>query len=241
MNTESGTLYLVATPIGNYKDITYRALRILKEVEIIVYEERKEGERLLAHYGIQKTETEMMNEHNEEEITPRIIERLQQGKNVALISDAGTPIFSDPGQFLVRNAIESKIKIVPIPGVSSLVPALVLSGFPIHEFLFYGFLSPKKEQRISELRQLRGEHRPIVLMDTPYRLLPVIKDVAEVFGNQRRLCVATNLTMPDEQVYRGTADELLKLFQEENLKCEFVIVVEGTGKRPSKQKRIPTF
>lgn len=238
MKTEGGTLYFVATPIGNYKDITYRALRILREVDIIVYEERKEGERLLAHYGIQKTESEMMNEHNEEEITPHIIERLKRGKSVALISDAGTPVFSDPGQFLVRKAIESNINIVPIPGVSSLVAALVVSGLPMHDFLFYGFLSPKKDQRISELRQLRGEHRTIVFMDTPYRLLPVIKDLAEVFGEERRLCVATNLTMPDEQAYRGTAGELLKLFQEKNLKCEFVIVVEGTGKRPRKQKRI---
>jgi 16S rRNA (cytidine1402-2'-O)-methyltransferase len=223
----SGTLYLVATPIGNYDDITFRALRILKEADVVVYEERKEGQRLLSHYGIPEKVIESLNEHNEAAASFHIIEHLKQGKNVALISDAGTPVFSDPGQILVRKAVEQKITIVPIPGASSLLPALTLCGFPIDQFLFYGFLSPKTNRRISELRQLRNEHRTMVFMDTPYRLIPLLKDLAEVFSNERRVAVAFNLTMPDEQVFRGTALELYRHFEKKNLKGEFVIVVEG--------------
>ena len=214
----SGTLYLVATPIGNYDDITFRALRILKEADVVVYEERKEGQRLLSHYGIPEKVIESLNEHNEAAASFHIIEHLKQGKNVALISDAGTPVFSDPGQILVRKAIEQKITIVPIPGASSLLPALTLCGFPIDQFLFYGFLSPKTNRRISELRQLRNEYRTMVFMDTPYRLIPLLKDLAEVFSNERRVAVAFNLTMPDEQVFRGTALELYRHFEKKDRK-----------------------
>ena len=126
-----GILYLVATPIGNYDDITFRALKVLKEVEVVVYEERREGQRLLSHYGIPEKVIESLNEHNEAAASFHIIEHLQQGKNVALISDAGTPVFSDPGQILVRKAIDRKITIVPIPGTSSLLPALTVCGFQI--------------------------------------------------------------------------------------------------------------
>ena len=227
----SGTLYLVATPIGNYDDITFRAIRILKEADVVVYEERKEGQRLLSHYGIPEKVIESLNEHNEAAASFHIIEHLKQGKNVALISDAGTPVFSDPGQILVRKAIEQNINIVPIPGASSLLPALTLCGFPIDHFLFYGFLSPKTNRRISELRQLHGERRTMVFMDTPYRLLPLLKDLAEVFKDGRRVAVAFNLTMPDEQVFRGTALELFRHFEKKNLKGEFVIVVEGASSK----------
>jgi 16S rRNA (cytidine1402-2'-O)-methyltransferase len=227
----SGTLYLVATPIGNYDDITFRALRILKEVDVVVYEERKEGERLLNHYGIPEKVIESLNEHNEAAASFHIIEHLKQGKNVALISDAGTPVFSDPGQILVRKAIEQSISIVPIPGVSSLLPALTLCGFPIDKFVFCGFLSPKSNRRITELRQLQNERRTMAFMDTPYRLVPLLKDIAEVFGHERRVCVAFNLTMTDEQCFRGAALELFQYFEKKKLKGEFVVVVEGKSKR----------
>ena len=224
----SGILYLVATPIGNYDDITFRAVEVLKAVDVVVYEERKEGQRMLSQYGIPEKVVESLNEHNERAATFHIIEHLKEGKNVALISDAGTPVFSDPGQLLVQKAIEQKIKLVPIPGASSLLPALVLCGFPIDRFLFYGFLSPKAPRRIGELRQLRNERRTMVFMDTPYRLVPLLKDLAEVFGEERRVCVAFNLTMPDEQIFRSTARELYRQFEKKNLKGEFVIVVEGS-------------
>ena len=170
----AGTLSLVATPIGNYDDITFRALRILKEADVVVYEERKEGQRLLSHYGIPEKVVESLNEHNEAASCFHILDHLKGGKNVAVISDAGTPVFSDPGQVLVQKAIEQGITIVPIPGASSLLPALTVCGFPIDHFLFYGFLSPKTNRRVSELRQLRSERRTMVFMDTPYRLVPLL-------------------------------------------------------------------
>lgn len=224
----SGTLYLVATPIGNFDDITYRALSVLKSVDLVVYEERREGERLLRHFQIQKP-VESLNEHNEAAASFTIINHLKAGKSVALVSDCGTPVFSDPGQLLVRKAIEQRIKIIPIPGASSLMPALTVSGFPIDQFVFYGMPSPKKERRRAELRQLMQEKRTIVLMDAPYRLVPLLRDLAEAFGASRRVCIAFNLTMPDEQMFYGTAAELHKQFSAREMKGEFVIVIEGRG------------
>lgn len=225
----AGDLYLVATPIGNWEDITLRALRILKEVDLVVYEERKEGSRLLRHYGIEKP-VESLNEHNETASTQIILERLRQGKSVALISDAGTPAFADPGQLLVRKAIGAGIRIIPVPGASSLLPALIVSGFAIDEFVFQGFLSPKRNRRITELQQLKREPRTIVLMDAPYRLTQLVRDIAEVFGSSRRVCVAFDLTLPTEEILRGTAPELYQRFSKEDRKGEFVLLLESFSK-----------
>ena len=222
----SGLLYLVSTPIGNYDDITYRALSILKSADVIVYEERKEGQRLLAHYGIPDKVIESLNEHNEAAASFHILEHLRNGKNVAVISDAGTPVFSDPGQILVKKAIDQGIH-RPVPGASSLLPAspCALSDRPVSLI----FLSPKSPRRISELRHLFTEKRTMVFMDTPYRLVPLLKDIAQIFGDQRRICVAFNLTMPDEQIFRGKSLELYRQFEKKNLKGEFVVVVEGSS------------
>lgn len=221
-----GTLYLVATPIGNLEDMTFRAIRVLKEVDLVVFEERKEGERLLRHFAIEKP-VESLNEHNEQAATHVILESLKQGKTVALMSDAGTPVFSDPGQLLVQKAIDAQIKIVPVPGASSLLPALIVSGFPINRFAFCGFLSPKKNRRITELQQLKKEPRTIVVMETPYRLVQLVRDVADVFGESRRVCVAFDLTLPTEEVFRGTAPQLYQQFLKKERKGEFVLVIEG--------------
>jgi 16S rRNA (cytidine1402-2'-O)-methyltransferase len=223
-----GVLYLVATPIGNYGDITLRALEVLRSVDLVVYEERREGERLLKHFNIQKP-VESLNEHNEAAAAHVILSALSSGRNVALVSDAGTPVFADPGQLLVRKAIERSIRTIPIPGASSLLPALIVSGFSLDSFLFYGWLSPKKERRRAELRQLLQEKRTTVLMDTPYRLLPLLRDLADTLGQSRRICVAFNLTMPEEEIFRGTAGDLLKLLISKEKKGEFVLVVEGRG------------
>jgi 16S rRNA (cytidine1402-2'-O)-methyltransferase len=222
----AGTLYLVATPIGNYEDMTHRAVRILQEADIVICEERKEGFRLLHHFKIEKP-VESLNEHNEKAATFHILEYLNAGKSVALISDAGTPVFSDPGQILVAKAIEAGIKIVPVPGASSLLPALTVSGFPINQFVFYGFTSPKRNRRIAELQQLRKEQRTIVLMDAPYRLVPLLKDIADVFGESRRVCVAFDLTLPTEAIFYGTAPKLMQRFTKEERKGEFVVVIEA--------------
>lgn len=221
-----GTLFLVATPIGNWEDITLRALRILKEVDLIVFEERKEGSRLLRHYGIEKP-AESLNEHNEADATQVILNKLRSGVSVALISDAGTPVFSDPGQLLVNRAIASKIAVVPIPGASSLLAALIVSGFPLREFVFRGFLSPKKDRRIAELQHLQRESRTIVLMEAPYRLVQLMRDISDVFGSTRKVCVAFDLTLPTENVFHGTAPELHRQFAKEERKGEFVVMLEG--------------
>ncbi len=233
----SGTLYLVATPIGNLDDITFRALNVLKAADLIVYEERREGERLMRHFGIVKP-FESLNEHNEAASSTHILTHLKAGKSVALVSDCGTPVFSDPGQLLVRKAIAQNIKIVPIPGASSLMPALTVSGFSIDRFLFYGWLSPKKDRRRAELKQLMMERRTIVLMDTPYRLVPLLRDLAEAFAASRRICIAFNLTMPDEQMFYGTAIDLHKQFSSAEQKGEFVIVIEGRNQDPSVEKNM---
>jgi 16S rRNA (cytidine1402-2'-O)-methyltransferase len=229
--TMAGTLYLVATPIGNYEDITVRALRVLNEADLIVCEERREGERLLRHFTITKP-VELLNEHNEAAATHTILQLLLRGKTVALVSDGGTPVFSDPGRLLVCRAAENDIRVIPVPGASSLMPALTVSGFSIDQFLFYGWLSPKKERRRSELRQLMQERRTIVLMDTPYRLVPLLRDLAETFGDVRKVCLAFNLTLPDEQIFRGTAAELFRRFAAKEVKGEFVIVIDGRSRDP---------
>jgi len=225
----TGTLFLVATPIGNPDDITLRAVETLKSVDLVVYEERREGERLLRRFAIEKP-VESLNEHNEAAASFHILDLLKSGKSVALVSDSGTPVFSDPGQLLVRKAIEREVRIVPIPGASSLLPALIVSGFSIDQFVFYGWLSPKKDRRRAELRQLMQERRTIVLMDTPYRLVPLLKDLADTFGTGRRICIALDLTMPDEQMFYGTAVELQKQFSAKERKGEFVIVIEGKNR-----------
>jgi 16S rRNA (cytidine1402-2'-O)-methyltransferase len=225
----SGILYLVATPIGNLEDITNRAVRVLGEVDLVVYEERKEGARLLRNLNIEKP-VESLNEHNESAATQVILDRLEEGKSVALVSDAGTPVFSDPGHLLVRRAIERRIRIVPVPGASSLMPALIVSGFPIDQFVFHGFLSPKRNRRIAELQEMKKERRTIVLMDAPYRLVQLVRDIADVLGSSRRICVAFDLTLPTEEIFHGSVTELYQQFARTGKKGEFVVVIEGSGR-----------
>ena len=230
MAAPTGTLYLVSTPIGNPDDITRRALRILGEADIVVCEERKEGERLLARYGLRDRVLETLNEHNEAAASWHVLDHLRAGKSVAVVSDAGTPVFSDPGRILVMRAIDAGVTIVPVPGPSSLLPALTVSGFPVDSFVFCGFLSPKANRRRAELRALRPERRTLILMDTPYRLAALLRDVAEAFGPDRRACVAFNLTMSDERIFRGTAGELAASAEREKFKGEFVLVVQGASR-----------
>lgn len=222
-----GTLYLVATPIGNPDDITLRALKILKEVDIIVCEELKEGKKILGTYQIEPKELDTLNEHNENLKVDKIIEDLNSGKNVALISDAGTPVFSDPGSLLVKKAIKEGIKIIPIPGASALLLALIVSGFNIQKFVYFGWLPQKREKRREELRKLKGEQRTVVIFETPYRIIPVLEDIGAVLGVERKICVAYNLTMPDEEIIRGNVLEVMNYFTEKKKKGECVIVIAG--------------
>lgn len=221
----SGILFIVSTPIGNYQDITLRAIDVLKMVDLVVVEEYRMGKKLLMRYGIAK-ELHCLNEHNEKEETEELLTLLLNGKNIALVSDSGTPVFSDPGSLLVKRAIQEKIKLVPVPGASSLMPALVVSGFRIDRFLFYGWLSPKSTERKKELEKLKREKSTIVIMDTPYRLRQLLEDIDLVIGI-RRICLAYNLTMSDETILHGYAKELLKIVSEQKLKGEFVLILEN--------------
>jgi 16S rRNA (cytidine1402-2'-O)-methyltransferase len=222
-----GTLYLVATPIGNPDDITFRALKVLKEADLIVCEELKEGKKILSTYQIEPKEIDTLNEHNESLKVEKIINDLKSGKNVALISDSGTPVFSDPGSLLVKQAIKEGIKIVPVPGASALLLALIVSGFNIEKFVYYGWLSQKRQRRREELRRLKGEQRTVVIFETPYRIIPVLEDIGAVLGVDRKVCVAFNLTMPDEEIVRGNVIEVMNYFVEKKKKGECVIVIAG--------------
>ncbi len=220
-----GKLYLVSTPIGNYEDITLRALNVLKSVDIIICEEFKEARRLLSHYQISK-ELFSLNEHNEKEVVDEIILKLVEGKSAALISDCGTPLFSDPGHLLVEICISQNIQVVPIPGASSLLPALTGSGLDFEKFYHYGWLSPKTDIRKQQLFKLKNLNEVVILMDTPYRLKSLLEDIVKILGKNIRTVLAFQLTMNDEKFYRGTAEEILKIVVENKLKGEFVLLLD---------------
>jgi 16S rRNA (cytidine1402-2'-O)-methyltransferase len=217
-------LYIVSTPIGNPEDITLRARRVLQAVALVVCEEYRAGSRVLRQCGMENKTLIELNEHTERECTPEIVERLKRGEDVALISDHGTPLLADPGAELVKRALAANIRVVPVPGASSLLAALVVSGFPIQRFRFVGMLPAKKEARQRELERLKNERDTLVLMDAPYRLNAVLEDLASAFG-ARQIAIACDLTMPGEFVERGTAAEVLARFRGKKWKGEFVIVV----------------
>ncbi|KAF0214816.1 MAG: hypothetical protein FD178_2124 [Ignavibacteria bacterium] len=219
-------LHIVSTPIGNYEDITLRALNTLKEVDFIICEEFKEARRFLSHYKIEK-ELISLNEHNEEEASREVLKKIKEGKSAALISDCGTPLFSDPGTQLVQMCIDAKIDVVPVPGASSIMSALVGSGFKLDKFYYAGWLSPKSEIRKKELLRLKSIKEIIVLMETPYRLKAILADVSKIFGEKVNIVVAFDLTLPKEQFLRGTAAVILKTAEEKNLKGEFVLLIKN--------------
>jgi 16S rRNA (cytidine1402-2'-O)-methyltransferase len=219
-------LFLISTPIGNYDDITIRALDTLKRSDFIICEEYKDARRLLSHYKIDK-ELIALNEHNEKDIVNEILLKILEGKNAALISDCGTPVFSDPGQLLVEVCISQKVEIVPVPGANSLMPALIGSGFNIDKFYYAGWLSPKKDFRRKQLLDLKRIKELIVLMDTPYRLKILLGDIVKIFGKNVPVVLAYQLSMKDEKYYRGNAGKLLGIAEKRNLKGEFVLMVNN--------------
>ena len=218
------TLFIVSTPIGNFEDITLRALNVLREVDFIICEEFREARRLLSKYKIEKNLVEL-NEHNEKEASDEILMMLLEGKSAALISDCGTPLFSDPGHLLVDLAIDNKVDIVPVPGVSSLLAALVGSGLDFEKFYYYGWLSPKKDNRRKQLLDLKKRKETIVLMDTPYRLKTLMADIVKLLGANIPCVLAFELTKEKEKFYRGNAGNILSHVEKENLKGEFVLIV----------------
>ncbi len=220
-----GTLYIVSTPIGNDEDITLRALRVLKNCDVVVCEEPKIGARMLHKLNLNQN-MELLNEQNETTKTLEIISLLESGSNICLVSDCGTPVFADPGLILVKQAIKKDIKIVVVPGATSIMTAVVRSGFSLNQFVFAGFLSRIKDERIAQLRRLKDESKTIVLLETPYRLMPLLDAAAMVLPN-RQVYIGCNLTMPFETHHYGTFTELHAKFAEVKFKGEFVIVFEG--------------
>jgi len=221
-----GTLYIVSTPIGNYDDITLRGIKILQKVSFVICEEFKDARRLLSNYQIQK-ELISLNEHNENDFVNDILLRILNGEDAALISDCGTPLFSDPGHLLVDVLISQKIKIVPVPGANSLLPALVGSGLSFEKFYYYGWLSPKKDIRRKQLLDLRKRRETIVLLDTPYRLKTLMDDIVKILGPNIPCVLAFELTKEEEKFYRGNAQNILTAVERENLKGEFVLILKN--------------
>ncbi len=222
----NGKLFLVSTPIGNYEDITFRALKILKGADFIICEEYKEARRLISHFQIEK-ELFTLNEHNENEVVNDIILKLLEGKSAALISDCGTPLFSDPGHLLVELCLSQNINVTPIPGANSLLPALTASGLDFEKFYYYGWLSPNKQTRRKQLTDLKKVKEVIVLLDTPYRLKGLMTDIVRVLGKNIKVVLAFQLTMKDEKFFRGTTEEILNIAEQKNLKGEFVLIVDN--------------
>lgn len=222
----SGNLYLVSTPIGNPDDMTLRAVRVLTESDAVICEERREGSTLLAHLRLVKPLVEL-NEHTEEQVSETLVERLAAGENLALISDHGTPIVADPGARLVSRALQAGIHVVPVPGASAVIAAMVTSGLPEKRFRFLGQLPPKTETRRRALRALKHEPQTFILLEAPYRLIPLLRSVRDEFGGGRQICVACNLTMPDERIVRGTVGNVIEVFGRQPFRGEFVLVVAG--------------
>ncbi len=220
-----GILYIVPTPIGNLEDITLRALRVLKEVELIAAEDTRHTRNLLAHFGI-KTAVTSYHEHNEREKARSLIERLKSGASIALVSDAGTPAISDPGYRIVVDAIEAGLQVIPLPGASALTTALSASGLPTDRFLFEGFLPAKPQERKVKLQALRSETATLVFYEAPHRLTDSLADMLKIFGD-REIAMARELTKVHEEFRRGKLSEIVGPLDDHEIKGELVIVVQG--------------
>ncbi|NLM75179.1 MAG: 16S rRNA (cytidine(1402)-2'-O)-methyltransferase [Clostridiaceae bacterium] len=235
MKENSGVLYIVSTPIGNLEDITLRAVRVLSEVDIIACEDTRHSIKLLNHLDIKKP---LISYHDNNRImrAHQLIEKLREGNDIALISDAGTPLISDPGEELVSMAVENGIKVTVIPGCTASIAALTLSGLPTGRFVFEGFLPQKRTDRIKHLENIQYEDRTIIFYEGPHRLKAMLKDVLEVLGD-RKCAVVRELTKIHEEVVRGTVSQALSHFETHNPRGEFVIVIEGSkNKAPSEEK-----
>jgi 16S rRNA (cytidine1402-2'-O)-methyltransferase len=228
---KNGVLYVVGTPIGNLEDITHRALRVLREVELIACEDTRQTRKLLDHYQI-STPTLSYHEHNEAARAEELVRKLEDGVNIAQVSDAGMPGISDPGYRLIKLAIDHGITVVPIPGASALVAALVGSALPTDAFEFHGFLPAKRGQRRSALEAFARAEHTIVVYEAPHRIRETLEDVVAVLGPARPVVVARELTKIHEEFIRGTATEVLSQVQSRELKGEITLLIGAGGARP---------
>jgi len=221
----SGKLFIVPTPIGNLEDITFRALKVLKEVDLILAEDTRATGFLLKHFSV---ETKIFSHHlhNEHKTLQNVIEKLLSGLTIALVSDAGTPSISDPGFLIVRECIKNQIDVETLPGAVAFIPALVNSGFPSDKFCFEGFL-PQKKGRQKRLLELQSEERTMIFYESPHRLIKALEQFAEFFGEDRKVSVSRELTKVYEENIRGTVSDLLKYYKEKAIKGEIVIILHG--------------
>lgn len=222
-NIKLGILYIVATPIGNPRDITLRAVDILREADAVICEDRKIGSKLARSIGIEIKEWIVASEHNESQAGDLIQEKLLSGAALALITDCGTPVFSDPGAKLIERALGLGVRVVPIPGASSLMATLSILDSQLTRFYFAGFLPRQPNERLTMLEYLHKMHVPIVLMDTPYRMDSILKDVIKTFGSGKKAVLACDLTLPGEIIYRGNLGEIYK--RAGGKKAEFILVL----------------
>ncbi len=232
---EKGILYLVATPIGNLKDITLRALKVLREVDVILAEDTRNTVKLLNHYAIKKP-LKSYHKFNEKETAGKIVEELLMGKKMALVSDAGTPAISDPGEELVKAAILQDIRVVPIPGASAFTEALIASGLSASLFTFVGFLPTKGKERKELLEYTKTLRGTVIFYEAPHRVGKTLKELAEVMGD-RQAVIGRELTKKFEEFLRGTLLELAERLQEREIKGEFVLLVEGISKEEEKRNK----
>ena len=229
-----GILYIVPTPVGNMEDMTMRAIRILKEADLVLAEDTRTSSKLLKHFDIQN---HLLSHHkyNEHGTSLSIVERLKAGQNVALISDAGTPGISDPGFLLAREAIKHGVTVQTLPGATACIPAIVSSGLPCDRFCFEGFL-PQKKGRKTHLESLKDEDRTMIFYESPYRLLKTLGQFAEIFGTDRQVSVAREISKLYEESIRGTIEDVIRHFKENTPRGEIVVVVAGNNKSKKLKK-----
>lgn len=221
----SGILYFVPTPVGNLEDMTFRAIKVLNEVDYILCEDTRTSGILLKHYEISKP-TRSYHLHNEHHVTEKIIQQLKDGDNIALITDAGTPGISDPGYLLAKAGAEAAIEMICLPGATAFVPALVVSGLPNNEFLFAGFL-PQKKGRQTKLNQLAAEKKTIVLYESPHKINTTLEQIKEIFGEETRVSLSREISKKFEETKRGTINELIEFSKSKTLKGEIVLVINN--------------
>ena len=229
---EKGVLYIVATPIGNLEDITYRAVRVLREADLIACEDTRHTRKLLDHYGI-KAKLVSYHEYNEVERAPELVQKLHEGLSIAQVSDAGMPGISDPGYRLIRMAVEQNIRVVPVPGPSALVAALAGSGLPTDAFEFHGFLPAKSGQRRTVLEAVRGADHTVIFYEAPHRIHESVEDIVAVLGPGRPIVIARELTKVHEEFLRGTAGQISAELRDREVKGEITILI---GKAPAREQ-----
>lgn len=226
--SSTGKLYLVPTPIGNLEDMTYRAVRILQEADLIAAEDTRQTQKLLNHFEVDTSQISF-HEHNWKERVPELIEKMQNGLNLAQVSDAGMPSISDPGQELVKAAVDQNIPVIPLPGASAGVTALIASGLVPQPFYFYGFLARKKKEQLAELETLNERKETIIFYESPHRLKATLKNIQQVMGAKRLVVLARELTKRYEEFLRGTAEEAVEWAETNEIRGEFCLLLEGNS------------